>query len=241
MSRRWRLHPRLPVAVTFVTGFWGVSHYGPESAHSLDKPPCHVQPGSPSRTLVGSGPSACKIEAVDERAWKTPHGKGLKMGVKNKNSVKKELALIRRVLRENRHSGKSKDRHIDGELRLLEPLAPGNRAKAAELLLQDCRPDLATKVIERGQKYGQSHPLLDYYLARAMWGTGRASFALEYAKKSARKWGLSFNMELVGMFYLLNGKQAIGNRWITRAIEAAERELEDESLLAIYPFRKKAT
>jgi len=152
-----------------------------------------------------------------------------------KVAVAQQWRLIRELIRQFQNRGKVGQSRFLREMMKLEPIYPYNRLHAAETLRKGLMPSAALKILERGRKNGERHPLYDYERVLAHWALGRKNRSLELAKWAAKKWKCSPNTAIVGYIYLSLGEQVKGDRWVQKAAEQAEAESTDENIYRIDP------
>src|SRR5207253_2018257 len=142
--------------------------------------------------------------------------KGYRIPFTLKVSSTRQLRLIRELISKADIESKSGKRKLLADIEKLEPITAYNRLRTSELFLTKKKlvPLLALKVIERGRRYGEEHPLIDYHRVLALWLLGPSEAALQEALKVAKRWNFSANIAMVGYIYKFLGQAKIGDQWI---------------------------
>jgi hypothetical protein len=173
---------------------------------------------------------------------KWPENAGYKIPFTLKISRSKQWRLLSELIAKADFASKSGTRNFLLEAEKLEPITADNRLRAVDLFLtrEYLVPSVALKLLDRGRRYGEDHPLIDYNYALALHLSGRTATALKQALRARKKWNFSLNIVLVGYIYYFLGQEKRGNKWIQRAAKKADRELMDKTSKAflISPYGK---
>jgi hypothetical protein len=160
---------------------------------------------------------------------KWPENSGYRFPFTLKISQTKQWRLLRELIAKADFASKSGTRNFLFEAEKLEPITADNRLRAVDLFLtrKYLFPSVALKLLDRGSRYGEDHPLIDYNYALALHLSGRTATALKQAV-------------LVGYIYYFLRQEKRGNKWIQRAAKKADRELMDKTSKAflISPYGK---
>lgn len=158
---------------------------------------------------------------------RTLSGRALIKSAKRTGNVRTEWQHIRDVISHVDFNDKLEANDGFHKMRQLEPLAPYNRLRAAEVLIRARtnspvtkksyesnrrRLGLALRILANAREHFQAHPHYDNNYVRVLVGLGNKNLALTIAQKAARKWKKSLNMQVLADLYTLLGQKQRGDR-----------------------------